>query len=221
MCTYVTLTPPLPSLPGFGHFRSPPLYRLAREAELQIGVVSTADSLDCSPTDLAILLAEGAVVKEMEAAAVAWVCQQLSIPFVALKSVTDIIDGGESTRDEFDRNLAAAALRLQEKLETVLNLLSGTTLASWCDVSYTTPTPNKQASQVERAGRARAAAEEAAAHRAGVGAESAVARLGRWLDSGMLGYAGWALAVALGFSMAWAQRGGGRALRLGSRAARR
>lgn len=62
---------------GFGHFRSPPLHRLAREAGLKVGIVSSADSLDCSPTDMAILLAEGAVVKEMEAAAVAWVCQQV------------------------------------------------------------------------------------------------------------------------------------------------
>jgi 5'-methylthioadenosine nucleosidase len=107
---------------GFGHFRSPPLYRLAREAGLQVGVISTADSLDCSPTDMALLLAEGAVVKEMEAAAVAWVCQQLAIPFIALKSITDIIDSGESTREEFDRNLAAAAQALQVKLVLLLEL---------------------------------------------------------------------------------------------------
>lgn len=34
---------------GFGHFRSPPLMKLAHEAGLKLGVVSTSDSLDCSP----------------------------------------------------------------------------------------------------------------------------------------------------------------------------
>ena len=43
--------------------------------------------------------AEGVSVKEMEAAAVAWTCQQvLHVPFVALKSVTDIVDGGVATQ---------------------------------------------------------------------------------------------------------------------------
>ena len=49
----------------------------------------------------------------MEAAAVAWTCQQLGVPFVALKSVTDIVDGEHATRDEFERNLGIAAARLQ------------------------------------------------------------------------------------------------------------
>ena len=64
---------------GFGHFRSPPLAGLAAAAGLKQGVVSTSDSLDSTPTDLDLMMAEGAVVKEMECAAVAWVCEKLCV----------------------------------------------------------------------------------------------------------------------------------------------
>jgi 5'-methylthioadenosine nucleosidase len=73
----------------------------------------------------------GASVKEMEAAAVAWTCQQLGVPFVALKGITDLVDGEHATRDEFERNLATAAASLQEKLAVVLALLGGEPLRRW------------------------------------------------------------------------------------------
>ena len=58
-------------------------------------------------------MAEGAGVKEMECAAVAWVCEKLRVPFVALKSITDIVDGDKATRDEFESNLRTASAALQ------------------------------------------------------------------------------------------------------------
>ena len=130
---------------GFGHFRSPPLAGLAFECCLKMGVVSTSDSLDASPRDLELLRGEGAAVKEMEAAAIAWVCEQLHVPFFALKSITDIVDGSEcveegdeesagNTQDQFYRNLAKASANLQEKLVQVLRCLSGRTLQSWRNV---------------------------------------------------------------------------------------
>ena len=82
---------------GFGHFRSPPLGAVAAAAGLKLGVVTTSDSLDSTATDMQLMLGEGAVVKEMEAAAVAWVCQQLGLPFFALKTVTDLVDGAVAT----------------------------------------------------------------------------------------------------------------------------
>jgi hypothetical protein len=50
-----------------------------------MGVVSTSDSLDHTQRDLDVMRSEGAAVKEMEAAACAWVAQQSQIPFVAVK----------------------------------------------------------------------------------------------------------------------------------------
>lgn len=113
---------------GFGHFRSPPLGKLARDAGLKMGVVSTSDSLDCSLQDLELMRGEGAAVKEMEAAAVAWTCQALNVPFVALKAITDIVDGEHATRGEFDANLRAASDALQGKVEATLTLLANTRL---------------------------------------------------------------------------------------------
>ena len=101
---------------------------------LKRGIVTTSDSLDVDGRDLELMTGEGAVVKEMEAAAVAvsasysycrslcvfrslndeallqqWVCKQLGCPFVAIKAVTDIVDGEEATREEFESNLGQAA----------------------------------------------------------------------------------------------------------------
>lgn len=116
---------------GFGHFRSPPLPILAKLVKVKQGVVSTSDSLDCTETDLQLLRSEGAVAKEMEAASVAWVCQQLYTPFFALKSITDIIDGPHRSEDEFYRNLELASYALQEKLSSLLQHLAGTSLSCW------------------------------------------------------------------------------------------
>lgn len=74
---------------------------------------------------------EGAVVKEMEAAAVAWVCQQLSVPFFAIKSITDIVDGDKKSEDEFYSNLDIATESLKIKLTSVINHIGGTSLESW------------------------------------------------------------------------------------------
>lgn len=116
---------------GFGHFRSPPLSALAARAGLKVGVVSTSDSLDSSELDLELMRGEGAAVKEMEAASVAWVCQTLSVPFIALKAITDIVDGEHATRSEFEANLHMASEALQRKVGLVLELLSNTTLRQW------------------------------------------------------------------------------------------
>jgi 5'-methylthioadenosine nucleosidase len=116
---------------GFGHFRSPPLGELASRAGLKVGVVSTSDSLDCTAQDLELMRSEGAAVKEMEAAAVAWVCQTLGIPFLALKAITDIVDGEAATRTQFESNLHTASAALQKKLAEVLSLLENTSLREW------------------------------------------------------------------------------------------
>lgn len=116
---------------GFGHYRSPPLSALAAAAGLKQGVVSTSDSLDASPTDLELMRGEGTAVKEMEAAAVAWVCQALGVAFVALKAITDIVDGAHATRTEFEANLAVASERLQDKAQLVVRLLAERPLRDW------------------------------------------------------------------------------------------
>mmetsp|Transcript_7121 Transcript_7121/g.11732 ORF Transcript_7121/g.11732 Transcript_7121/m.11732 type:complete len:255 (-) Transcript_7121:96-860(-) len=117
---------------GLGNFRSPPLGKLAKRAGLKVGVVSTSDSLDYTMQDLQVMHGEGASVKEMEAAAIAWVCHSLKTPFFALKSITDIVDDEERTsQEEFYENLAMASRNLQTKLSLVLSLIQGKPMLYW------------------------------------------------------------------------------------------
>mmetsp|Transcript_20511 Transcript_20511/g.28834 ORF Transcript_20511/g.28834 Transcript_20511/m.28834 type:complete len:99 (+) Transcript_20511:801-1097(+) len=82
--------------------------------------------------DLQVMHGEGASVKEMEAAAIAWVCHSLKTPFFALKSITDIVDDEERTsQDEFYENLAMASRNLQSKLSLVLGLIQGKSMMYW------------------------------------------------------------------------------------------
>ena len=57
-------------------------------------------------------------------AAVAYMCDQLSVPMFALKSVTDIVDGEHPTPEEFLKNLGTAAKSLQQALPKVLSFIA-------------------------------------------------------------------------------------------------
>jgi len=101
---------------------------LAEVLGLKRGVVSTGDSLDCTPEDFQHLLRLGASVKEMEAAAIATVCEAYQTPLILLKSITDIVDThpaleSMSTEDQFLKNYELAVGRLTEKLEGLIELL--------------------------------------------------------------------------------------------------
>ena len=117
---------------GFGHFRSPSVPLLATACGLKLGVVSTSDRLEHTSTDLELMHGEGAVVTDMEAAFVAWVCQQAKVPFLAVKSVADIVDNAEKPVDgEFAGNLKIASETLQEQLNQLLEFLCTASLAHW------------------------------------------------------------------------------------------
>ena len=70
------------------------LTRLASQAlGLKTGTVSSGNSLNCGPEDRAALDASGACVKEMEGAAIAYVAHLFDTPLLAVKAITDIVDG--------------------------------------------------------------------------------------------------------------------------------
>lgn len=112
-------------LPGFqvygdGDLPAADLRRHAEALGCGVGVITTGDSLDESPTDRARIVANGAVAKEMEAAAVAWVCHLHGVPVGAVKTITDLVDSEVDTPEQFVANLAVAAASLQR---TTLALL--------------------------------------------------------------------------------------------------
>jgi 5'-methylthioadenosine nucleosidase len=86
------------------------------------------NSLDYTDKDMEIMTNHKAAVKEMEAAAIAWVAQLFKKPMFCVKAVTDIVDGDKPTQEEFLENLHAAAAALQQVLPKVLEFVSGKTL---------------------------------------------------------------------------------------------
>ena len=53
------------------------------------------------------------VVKDMESAAIAYVCEKSSTKYIGVKSITDIVDGDIPTAEEFSKNLRSASNSLQ------------------------------------------------------------------------------------------------------------
>lgn len=115
-------------LPGFDQFGraeipTADLTGIADEIGCRLGIVTTGDSLDESPVDRDRILASGGEVKEMEAAAVAWVATLHGTPTTAVKAITDLVDSPVATATQFNANLAAAADSLQATMVALLDRL--------------------------------------------------------------------------------------------------
>lgn len=99
---------------------------LADHLGARLGVVTTGNSLDESDTDREWILALDGEVKEMEAAAVAWVCELHNTSFVAVKTITDLVDHPTPTGEQFLANLRTASERLAAVVpELVLHWADG------------------------------------------------------------------------------------------------
>ena len=79
-------------------------------------MVSSSNNLGYSEQDMAQILENDAAVKEMEGAAIAWAAHLFKVPVLALKSITDIVDGDRPPQEEFLENLQKAALALKASL---------------------------------------------------------------------------------------------------------
>lgn len=113
------------AIPGFdafgvGSYPCADMSKMAVELKLKQGIVTTGNALDLPDADLAVMKQTGGEVKEMEAAAIAWVCAMHKVPFVAIKSITDLVDGEHPNEEEFLANLTLASERLTEKLVEVV-----------------------------------------------------------------------------------------------------
>eukprot|EP00440_Ansanella_granifera_P019232 gb/GFBE01020893.1/.p1 GENE.gb/GFBE01020893.1/~~gb/GFBE01020893.1/.p1 ORF type:complete len:254 (+),score=66.37 gb/GFBE01020893.1/:1-762(+) len=101
--------------------------RLLDSLGLKAGTVSTGNSLDRCDADMCSLAECGADVKDMEAAAIAWTAALTETPVMALKTITDIVDGSEPSPDEFARNLGAAQQKLREYVPKVIKHIMNST----------------------------------------------------------------------------------------------
>lgn len=120
---------PLPGFEAYGRggYPAPDVSGMAEALGLKQGVVSTGNALDMTSRDREIMAAHDAEVKEMEAAAVAWVARLYGVPLLALKAITDLVDRPESER-QFAENLARASRALEETLARVIDYCRGRTM---------------------------------------------------------------------------------------------
>jgi len=108
---------------GFGDFPVVDMSAVAGSLGFRVGTVSTGDALDAQSCDMERLMEIQAIAKDMEAAAVAWVCEKAGVPFTALKVTTDLVDGEEPTEIEFSTNLKFASERLSEAMFSLIHEL--------------------------------------------------------------------------------------------------
>lgn len=97
---------------------------LAEELGFKMGKVTTGSSLDMQSCDLQIIQENHGELKDMEGAAVAFVCSLFQVPVLFVKSVTDLCDFGAETFEEFSKNLAAASFALRNANERVIEYLA-------------------------------------------------------------------------------------------------
>lgn len=93
---------------------------MAEALGYKTGVCTTGNSLDKTDKDDEYMKENDASVKDMEAAAIAWVCKMSGLPYMGVKVITDIVDGGVPSHEEFMENLSSAAQSLQSALPKVL-----------------------------------------------------------------------------------------------------
>ncbi|KAJ0968066.1 hypothetical protein J5N97_024983 [Dioscorea zingiberensis] len=120
---------PVFDLYGIGTRQTFSTPNLVKELNLKFGKLSTGDSLDMSPQDEASILANGATIKDMEGAAVAYVADLFSVPVIFVKAVTDIVDGEKPTAEEFLQNLVAVTAALDQAVSQVIDFINGKCLS--------------------------------------------------------------------------------------------
>ncbi len=97
--------------------------KLAATLSLPMAKVTTGSSLDMQPCDLKIIQEHGGELKDMEGAAIGFVCSLFHKPVVYVKSVTDLCDGGAKTIDEFRQNLSKASEELRKASKRIIEAL--------------------------------------------------------------------------------------------------
>ncbi len=108
---------------GVGSYPSMDTSELASSLGFKRARISTGDSLDMTKRDLEMIRANGAIIKEMEAAAVAWVCRMTETPMFAIKVITDLIDGSVSAQKQFMANFKLAVDNLRQSVIRIVEFL--------------------------------------------------------------------------------------------------
>lgn len=90
----------------------------------KMGKVTTGSSLDLQPCDARIIEENHGELKDMEGAAIAFVCSLYCIPILLVKSVTDLCDSGAETYEEFKKNLSLASHNIADAVARIIAYLT-------------------------------------------------------------------------------------------------
>lgn len=97
---------------------------LAKTLGMPMGKVTTGSSFDLSPEDERVIDENGGELKEMEGAAVAFVCHLTGTPCMLVKAVTNLRDiDAEENMDTFHENLRQATQALLKANEKIIEIL--------------------------------------------------------------------------------------------------
>ncbi|KAK9802959.1 hypothetical protein WJX72_010723 [[Myrmecia] bisecta] len=118
---------PIPNFDAYGiwAYDPPETPNLVKALGLKTGLVSSGNALTYSIADMALMQGNNAAIKEMEAAGIAWAAHLFDVPLLAIKAVTDIVDGERAANEEFLENLHRAAQALQETIPPILEFIAG------------------------------------------------------------------------------------------------
>lgn len=93
---------------GVGSFSPLVVDTMIKQLCLKCGSIATSNSLVAPVSVLKDLVKQGFCLKEMEAAAVAEVCEMTSTPFLAVKVITNLAGADEKVAEGFDKNFKKA-----------------------------------------------------------------------------------------------------------------
>lgn len=109
---------------GIGQYAVAHSEKLRTALGLPEGTVSTGDALDYSKEDAEYMTENGGTLKEMEAAAIGWVCSFSQTPLLPVKAVTDFVDHPADTGEQFMRNYEVAVSKLTSEVMRIFRYLS-------------------------------------------------------------------------------------------------
>lgn len=132
-CSFHGRRIPIPGYQEYGVGSYPLLNvsKLASRLGLKQGIISTGSSLDMTPSDKTQIEGSGATLKDMEAAAIAYVADLHRIPMFAVKAVTDLLDSKTPTSEAFLKNFKRATEALQKHLISVLHVCATSPLSAF------------------------------------------------------------------------------------------
>jgi len=97
---------------------------LAERLSLGMGKVTTGSSFDMTAEEERIIDENGGRLKEMEGAAVGFVCSLFGTPVLYVKAVTNLRDDEEDDMDAFHDNLRLATNNLRDVNEAIIRILT-------------------------------------------------------------------------------------------------